>query len=218
MKKECHDTAVVKISEKRIIPLTAFENVDDGLKFCEILFKNGIKVLEITFRTKSAAETIRKAAKEFPDMLIGAGTVLNKTDLEMAFESGAKFAVSPGVNPQIVMHAAEIGLPFYPGIANPTDIELAYSLGVRIMKFFPAEALGGVKLLNAMSAPYKHLGIKYLPTGGINPAIMPSYLAIEDVLAVGGTWLADKKLIAAGKWNEIEKLVKDALNIIEPKG
>jgi 2-dehydro-3-deoxyphosphogluconate aldolase/(4S)-4-hydroxy-2-oxoglutarate aldolase len=202
-----------RLNDSKIIPIFAFETVEDGAKVCELLFRNNLKVVEITFRTAAASETIKALARKFPDMLIGAGTILNRIDLEMAVAAGAKFAVAPGCNPNIIKSANELRLPFFPGVATPTDIECANELGVKVMKFFPAEACGGVKMLRAMGAPYRHLGIKFLPTGGITASNLPDYLAVDNVLAVGGTWLAPAEMVKAKQWDKIDDLVKEAVAI-----
>lgn len=199
----------------RVVPVLAIEKVDDGVRLCEVLCRNGLAVAEITFRTAAAAETIAAVARKFPQMLVGAGTVLNKADLYRAFAAGARFAVAPGFNPVVVSEAVRAGLPFFPGVSCPTHIEQAYELGVTTMKFFPAEAAGGVKMLNAMLAPYKHLGIQFMPTGGINTANMGQYLAIKQVIAVGGTWLGASADIAAGKWDAIEKVVQETVTLLK---
>lgn len=187
-----------KLSRYKIIPVLVLEDLKSGLERCELLCKNGLAAAEITFRTKAAESIIREAAKEFPEMLLGAGTILNKEDLARAFDAGATFAVAPGFNPIVVEEAMKNGWAFAPGIATPSEIEQAYSLGCRFFKFFPAEAAGGVKMLKAISAPYKHLGISFMPTGGVTKENVTSYLALPEVAAAGGTWLnkADAREIA----------------------
>jgi len=157
---------------------------------------------------------IRKIAKERPKVIVGAGTVLTAANLETAKASGAAFAVAPGLNPQTVKQAQTTGLPFMPGIATPTDIELGLSLGCKHLKFFPAESLGGVGMLEALSAPYKHTGIRFMPTGGVNTTNLESYLKVETVAAVGGTWIAKKEDLANGKWDDIRSRCKAALEVV----
>ena len=183
-----------------VIPLTALDTVQDGLEVCEVLCRNGLPILEVTFRTAAAATTIRRAATEFPNMAIGAGTVLTVDDVQKAHDSGAKFAVSPGFNPKIVKRAMDIGLPFFPGVCTPTNIEQALDMGLTVLKYFPAEAAGGIPMLKAMCAPYKHKGVRFMPTGGISAANMGDYLAIPEVVAIGGSWIASKKLVEAKDW------------------
>ena len=202
---------IKRLGECKIIPIFAFETVDDGVKVCEIIDKAGLGIAEITFRTAAASDTIRTLSKRFPNVLVGAGTILNRIDLEMAAAAGAKFAVAPGCNPSIIRAASETRLPFFPGVSNPTDIECANELGVKVMKFFPAEACGGVKMLRAMGAPYRHLGIRFIPTGGVTASNVMDYLSLENVVAVGGTWLAPTELVKSKQWDKIENLVKEAL-------
>ena len=147
-------------------------------------------------------------------MLIGAGTVLTTANLEAAKASGAAFAVAPGLNPQIVRQAQAIGLPFVPGIATPSDIELALTIGCKLLKFFPAGAFGGVATVEALSGPYKHTGVKFMPTGGVSPSNLEAYLKINTVVAVGGTWIAKKDDLVAGKWDDITNRCKAALEVV----
>jgi 2-dehydro-3-deoxyphosphogluconate aldolase/(4S)-4-hydroxy-2-oxoglutarate aldolase len=195
----------------RVVPVLALESVEDGLRLAEVLCRAGLPVAEITFRTTAAAAVIQAVTKAFPQMYVGAGTVLTVADLHRAFDAGAAFAVAPGFNPTVVREAVACGLPFSPGVSCPTHIEQAVELGPRLLKFFPAEAAGGVKMLNAMIPPYRHLGIEIMPTGGINPGNMASYLAIPQVVAVGGTWLGAAADIKAGRWDEIEKTIRETV-------
>ncbi len=201
------------IRQYRIIPVAAVENVDDGLRLCETLTGAGLPVMEITFRTAAAEDVIKAAVKQFPDTLIGAGTVLNTVDLQRAIDAGARFAVSPGLNPEVVRAAMRQKFPFFPGVLTPSDIEQAVALGCTALKFFPAEAAGGVKLLKSLIGPYGHLGIEFSPTGGINAGNFLEYLALPQVFAVGGTWIAAKKLL--GDWKAIAALAREALALVE---
>ncbi len=178
-----------QLSRFKIIPVLVLNDVESGLKRCEMLCKNGLGVAEITFRTEAAEAVIKAVSKEFPEMCVGAGTVLNVKDLHRAFDAGAKFAVAPGFNPTIVKEAFANGFNFAPGICTPSEIEQGYELGCRVFKFFPAEAAGGVKMLKAISAPYKHLGIKFMPTGGVTLENAAEWLSMDVVAAAGGTWL-----------------------------
>ena len=180
---------VEKLSQFKIIPVLVLNDVESGLKRCEMLLKNGLGVAEITFRTEAAEDVIKAVSKEFPEMWVGAGTVLNVKDLHRAFNAGAKFAVAPGFTPTVVREAFASGYNFAPGICTPSEIEQGYELGCRVFKFFPAEAAGGVKMLKAISAPYKHLGIKFIPTGGVTLENAAEWLALDSVAAAGGTWL-----------------------------
>lgn len=214
MYSQIQEKTAAAMRDAGIIPVLVLDDVDSGLRLCEALVAGGLKAAEITYRTKAAPEVIRAAKKRFPDLLLGAGTVLNATHLREAFDLGAAFAVAPGFNPAVVEAAAASGLAFSPGIATPSEIEQAYELGVRFMKFFPAEALGGVGMLKALIAPYRHLGISFMPTGGVTPANAPDYLAVPEIAAVGGTWLGKADDVRAGNWDKIEKDARDAMAML----
>jgi len=203
-----------KLGRHGIVPVIAIEKVEAAVPLADALIQGGLPVVEITFRTTAAAEVIRILAKERPQLMVGAGTVLTVPNLEAAKANGAAVAVAPGLNPQIVKHAQQLGLPFVPGVATPTDIETGVSLGCKLLKFFPAEALGGVAMLEALSAPYKHTGVRFVPTGGISPSNLESYLKLDTVAAVGGTWLAKKEDLAGGKWEEVRKRCKAAVEAV----
>jgi 2-dehydro-3-deoxyphosphogluconate aldolase/(4S)-4-hydroxy-2-oxoglutarate aldolase len=194
-----------------VVPVVAVDSPDQGLRLCEALCAGGLPVAEITFRTAAAEATIRAAAARFPEMILGAGTVLAVDQLQRAMAAGARFAVAPGTNPTVVEAAVKAGFPFAPGVCTPSDIERAVACGVTVLKFFPAEAAGGVKLLKALIPPYAHLGLEYCPTGGIDEATLGSYLALPSVAVVGGTWIARKDLMAAGQWQEITAIASQAL-------
>lgn len=213
MKKK-YDDVLEKIQKLKIIPVLAVPAVEDGIKICGILKNAGLPLAEITFRTEAAEETIREVSEKFPDVLVGAGTVLNAGDLERAANAGAKFAVAPGCNPSVVRAAAEIGIPFFPGVATPTDIECACDLGSMVMKFFPCEPLGGLAMLKSLIAPYRHLGIKFIPLGGIGLNNMRKYLELKEIIAIGGTWIAKQELITAKQWDMIDKNVREALSLM----
>jgi 2-dehydro-3-deoxyphosphogluconate aldolase/(4S)-4-hydroxy-2-oxoglutarate aldolase len=203
-----------RIAQLGIVPVIFIETVDAALPLADALIEGGLPVVEITFRTAAAAEVIRKLAKERPQLIVGAGTVLTAENVDAAKSSGAAFAVAPGLNPQTVKHAQATGLPFMPGVATPSDIELGLSLGCKLLKFFPAESNGGVGMLAAFSAPYKHTGLHFMPTGGVNPANLESYVKLDIVAAVGGTWIAKKEDLANGNWGEVRARCKAALEIV----
>lgn len=203
-----------RLAQYGVVPVIAIENPEAALPLADALQQGGLPVIEVTFRTAAAASVIRQLVQERPQLLVGAGTVLTSSNLEAARASGAAFAVAPGLNPQLLKEAERLGLPFIPGVATPSEIESALGLGCRLMKFFPAEALGGVVMLEALSAPYKHTGIRFMPTGGVNPANLESYLKLDTVAAVGGTWLAKKDDLAGGKWGEISNRCAAALKIV----
>lgn len=203
-----------RIAQLGIVPVIAIENVDAAIPLADALIEGGLPVVEITFRTSAAVEVIRKLAKERPQLIVGAGTVLTAVNVDAAKKSGAVFAVAPGLNPQTVKYAQSVGLPFMPGVATPSDIELGLSLGCKLLKFFPAESNGGVGMIEALSAPYKHAGVRFMPTGGVNPANLESYLKLDIVAAVGGTWIARKEDLVNGNWQEIRNRCKAALEIV----
>lgn len=165
-----------RIRQCRVVPVVAVDRVEAALPLADALISGGLPVAEITFRTEAAADVMRLLTAERPQLLLGAGTVLNARDLKLAKDCGARFAVAPGFNPEVARAALEIDLPFAPGVMTPTDVEAAVSLGLRTLKYFPAEAAGGLGLLKSLSAPYRHLGIQFIPTGGINARNMGEYL------------------------------------------
>lgn len=203
-----------QVARYGVVPVITIENVESALPLADALLAAGLPIVEITFRTAAAAEVIRKLTQERPQLLIGAGTVLAPAHLQAAQANGAAFAVAPGLNPRIVKQAQQLGLPFVPGVATPSDIEQGLALGCPLLKFFPAEALGGVAMLAALSAPYQHAGARFLPTGGVNPANLQRYLQLDTVAAVGGTWLAKKEDLAAGKWTDIRARCQAALALV----
>ena len=205
------EAAVKTLSAIRIVPVLVLDDVSSGMKMCEILLQSGLPAAEITFRTAAAEEIIREAAKRFPTLYLGAGTILNPRDLERASDAGAKFAVAPGFNPTVVKAAVAAGIAFAPGVCTPSEAEQAMELGCRFLKFFPAEAAGGVKMIKSLVAPYRHLGIRLMPTGGVTAANVGDYLAVKEVAAVGGTWLGKADEIKAGNWDGIAATVKAAV-------
>ena len=202
-----------KIAEIRIVPVVAIEKAEDAKKLGEALVKGGIPCAEVTFRTDAALEAISIMTKEFPDMLVGAGTVLKTEQADRAVAAGAKFCVSPGFNPRVVKHCLDKGITMVPGCSSPTDIEAALEFDLEVVKIFPAEAIGGLPLIKAMSAPYSSM--KFMPTGGINAGNIGKYLEFKKIIACGGSWMVDKKLINEGKFDEIEKLCREAVDAIK---
>ncbi len=196
-----------RLSQVKVVPVLILHSEEKALKLAEILVKHGLQAAEITFRTKEAGSILASLSKHFPELFLGAGTILNVADLHRAFDNGAHFAVAPGLNIRVVKGAIEAGYPFAPGICTPSELELACELGCRFLKFFPAEAIGGVKMLKAMASPYKHLNLRYMPTGGITRETVADYLAIKEVAAVGGTWLGKEADIENGEWDKIEAAV-----------
>jgi 2-dehydro-3-deoxyphosphogluconate aldolase/(4S)-4-hydroxy-2-oxoglutarate aldolase len=204
-----------KLRKHGVVPVIAVDTPEDGLRLCEALLKGGLPVAEITFRTAAAAETIKAASTHFPELILGAGTVLTTDQVQKAVDAGAKFAVAPGCNPRIVEAAQQAGLFFAPGICTPSDIERALELGCKLMKFFPAEASGGVKMLKALIGPYGHTGVQFCPTGGVTTQNLADYLALPQVAFAGGTWIAAKDAIKAKDWAKIEQAARDAVAIVK---
>lgn len=196
----------------KVIPVIAIDNAQDIIPLGKVLAENGLPAAEITFRSAAAVEAIRLLREAQPEMLIGAGTVLNKEQAMAAKEAGATFIVSPGFNPNTVKACQEIGIDIVPGVNNPSTIEAALEMGLTTLKFFPAEASGGVNMVKALLAPYTEVSL--MPTGGINPVNIKDYLAVPRVLACGGTWMVDKKLIEAGQWDELAKLTREAVALV----
>jgi 2-dehydro-3-deoxyphosphogluconate aldolase/(4S)-4-hydroxy-2-oxoglutarate aldolase len=198
------DTLKNRMWKAGVVPVIAIESPDSALPMADALIEGGLAVAEITFRTDAALEVISALKKNRPDILLGAGTILTVENLKKAAACGAAFGVSPGLNPEILKKAIEMDFPFFPGVVTPSEIEQGLSLGVNVLKFFPSEASGGTAMIKAVSAPYAHLGVKFIPTGGVNIKNIEEYLALPQVLSVGGTWIAKKDAIAAGSWEEIK--------------
>ncbi|EGR0580166.1 TPA: bifunctional 4-hydroxy-2-oxoglutarate aldolase/2-dehydro-3-deoxy-phosphogluconate aldolase [Vibrio cholerae] len=196
----------------KVIPVIAIDNAEDIIPLGKVLVENGLPAAEITFRSEAAVEAIRLLRQAQPDMLIGAGTVLNLEQAIAAKEAGATFIVSPGFNPNTVKACQEIGIDIVPGVNNPSTVEAALEMGLTTLKFFPAEASGGINMVKSLLAPYTD--IELMPTGGISPANIQDYLAIPRVLACGGTWMVDKKLIEAGNWEELARLTREAVALV----
>jgi 2-dehydro-3-deoxyphosphogluconate aldolase/(4S)-4-hydroxy-2-oxoglutarate aldolase len=196
----------------KVIPVIAIDHAQDIIALGKILAENGLPAAEITFRSEAAVEAIRLLRESQPNMLIGAGTVLNKEQAIAAKEAGASFVVSPGFNPNTVKACQDIGIDIIPGVNNPSTIEAAIEMGLTTLKFFPAEASGGINMLKSLLAPYTNIEI--MPTGDINQANIKDYLATPRVLACGGTWMVDKTLIEQGKWDELARLTREAVALV----
>ncbi len=192
-----------------IVPVIALNDAKDARPLAEALCEGGLPCAEVTFRTAAAEESIRIMTSEFPQMLVGAGTVLTTEQVDKAVTAGAKFIVSPGLNPKIVKYCVERGVPIAPGCANPSDIEQAIENGLDVVKFFPAEAAGGLEMIKAMSAPY--VNVKFMPTGGINAKNLVEYLDFKKIIACGGSWMVKSDMIAAGEFDKIKALTKEAV-------
>ena len=196
-----------------IVPVVVLNKADHAQPLAQALVNGGLPCAEVTFRTDAAEESIRLIAKNFPDMFVGAGTVLTVEQADRAFNAGAKFIVSPGLNPKVVEHCLKKGYPVCPGIMTPTELEMALGFGLDVVKFFPAENAGGLKMIKAMSAPYTMM--QFMPTGGINASNVRDYLACNKILACGGSWMVKGELINAGDFAQIEKLTREAAGIVK---
>ena len=197
------------ISKIGIVPVVKIDNAKDAVPLADALIKGGLPCAEVTFRTAAAEEAIALMTKEFPEMLVGAGTVLTTDQVNKAVNAGAKFIVTPGFNEKVVKYCVERNIPITPGCPSTSDIEAALALGLDVVKFFPAENLGGISMIKALAAPY--VGVKFMPTGGINAKNINSYLDCDKILACGGSWMVKDTLINEGKFDEIEALTKEAV-------
>jgi 2-dehydro-3-deoxyphosphogluconate aldolase / (4S)-4-hydroxy-2-oxoglutarate aldolase len=204
-----------RIGAIRVVPVIAINSTKCALQLADALLEGGLPIAEITFRTAAAAKVIEKIALERPAMLVGAGTVLTTDNLHRAAECGASFGVAPGFNQIVAREALKLGFPFAPGVMTPSEIEAALSLGIKVLKFFPAGAVGGINMLRSISAPYLHTGVKFLPTGGLKQNNLKEYLEQKMVLAVGGTWIATQEDIAAQRWDVIRKNARIASTAID---
>ena len=200
---------LVKLSQIGIVPVVALNDINDAGPLAKALCDGGLPCAEVTFRTDCAEEAIRVMTTEFPQMFVGAGTVLTTEQVDRAVGAGAKFIVSPGLNPEVVKYCVDKNIPVTPGCANPSDIEQALAFGLDVVKIFPAEAIGGLKLIKSMAAPY--VNMKFMPTGGINAKNLNDYLAYDRIVACGGSWMVSGDLVNAGKFDEITALTKEAV-------
>ena len=198
-----------KINKLGIVPVVVLQNVNDAVPVARALCAGGLPVAEVTFRTDAAEESIRIMKEKFPQMLVGAGTVLTTEQVYRAVAAGAEFIVSPGFNPRVVKHCMEKGVLMTPGCNNPSAIEGAMELGLDVVKFFPAEASGGLKAIKAMAAPYGNL--KFMPTGGINEKNISEYLSFPKIIACGGSWMVSSDLIKNKEYDKIEELTREAV-------
>lgn len=198
-----------EISKIGIVPVIALDKVEDAEPLAKALVEGGLPCAEVTFRTAAAEESIRIMASKFPEMLVGAGTVLTTEQVDRAVNAGAKFIVSPGLNPKVVKYCVDKGIPVTPGTANPSDVEQAIELGLEVVKFFPAEAAGGLNMIKSMAAPYTNM--KFMPTGGINAKNLTTYLDFGKIIACGGSWMVNKDMVNAGDFEGIKNLTKQAV-------
>lgn len=196
-----------------VVPVIAIERASDAVPLADALLEGGLPVAEITFRTEAAADVLSAMRDARPELCIGAGTILDTNNLKRAIESGARFGLAPGYDPDVVEAAKAAGLPFCPGVMTPSDLTLATARGVRLAKFFPAGVAGGPKALSGIAAPFAHLGIRFIPTGGVTEATIGDWLAIRQVVAVGGTWIARTEDIREGRFKEIARNAADAVRV-----
>lgn len=194
-----------------VVPVIAIERASDAVPLADALLEGGLPVAEITFRTEAAGDVLSAMRDARPELCIGAGTILDKANLRRAIDSGARFGLAPGYDPEIVDAAKAAGLPFCPGVMTPSDLTLATARGVRLAKFFPAGVAGGPKALSGIAAPFAHLGIRFIPTGGVTEATIGEWLAIKQVVAVGGTWIAKTEDIREGRFKDIARNAADAV-------
>jgi 2-dehydro-3-deoxyphosphogluconate aldolase / (4S)-4-hydroxy-2-oxoglutarate aldolase len=201
------ETIADRLAEARVVPVTSFETADQAHATGAALMRGGISCIEVTFRTAVAAEAITQA-RELDGLLVGAGTLLSAEQVRAAVDAGAQFGVAPGTNRSVIEAALELGLPFFPGVATPSEIEQARSLGAEVMKVFPAGPIGGPSFLKAVAAVYPE--VRFIPTGGVDASTVADYLAVPSVLAVGGSWIAPSNLIRERRYDEIERLAHGA--------
>lgn len=204
--------AIDALSSARLVPVVKIEEGRDALPVAKAILDGGISVMEVTFRTPAAEKAVKEISEKLPEMFVGAGTLLSTEQVKAAKNAGAKFFVSPGFNEKTADFCKSEGLPFFPGIVTPSELERALYRGFDHLKFFPAEAAGGVKMIKALSAPYH--GVKFMPTGGINLENLQNYLALPSVFACGGSFMINKKEIAKGNFESITEAVKKAVGLI----
>lgn len=206
---------LIQLRNSRVVAGFSIENVEDAIPIAKALLAGGIDVIELTLRTDCALAAVERIAEVVPEISLGVGTILTPEQVVQVKEAGAHFGVSPGMNPNVIRKAEEIDLPFAPGIATPSELEAAIALGCRFVKFFPAEASGGRNYLKSISAPYKHLGIQYFPLGGLNAENMNHYLDLEDVIAIGGSWIVDSSFVIAKDWSGLAKRATEVRNVVK---
>lgn len=195
-----------RLQQIKIVPVIAINDAAHAVPLAKVLVENGLPCAEVTFRTDAAQESIRLMRDAYPELLIGAGTVLTTQQVDQAISAGVDFIVSPGLNPTTVRYCQQRGIAIVPGVNNPSLVEQAMELGLKTLKFFPAEPSGGVAMLKALSAVYP---VQFMPTGGVNPRNVADYLAIPSVVACGGTWMVPSDLMDSGNWDEIARLVRE---------
>ena len=215
MNSQFPEPIVQRLSKCGVVAVLVVDDVQDAVPLAQALLDGGIDAMELTLRTPAAIDALVAVGKQVPDMLAGIGTILQPDQVQQVFDAGAAFGVAPGMNPRVVEAAQKIGLPFAPGITTPSELESALEFGCRDVKFFPAEPSGGLKYLKSMAAPYAHLGVRFVPLGGLTQDNVGTYLADPLVLAVGGSWLAPRDLIRSGDWLTIRNRANVAREAVD---
>lgn len=200
--------------KQRLVCVAVIDQPADAVPLAEALLAGGLNCIEVTFRTAGAAESIARIRKSLPNAVVGAGTLLTADNVKQAVDAGAQFGVSPGLSEKVSHAAHAHDLPLFPGVITPTEVMAALELGWKHLKFFPAETFGGVNALKALAGPFGHTGVKFIPTGGITAATLPSFLAVPQVAAIGGSWMAERKLVADKAWDKITTLTAEAMKVI----
>ena len=201
-----------KISENRLVPVIKIDRVEDAVPLCRTLKEGGLPVAEITFRTEAAEESIRRVYNAYPDILLGAGTVLTVDQVKRAVDAGAAYIISPGFNRKVVEYCVEKNIAVTPGAVTPTEVQYLIEYGLEVVKFFPAEQAGGINMIKALAAPFPQM--KFMPTGGISAKNILDYLAFKKVIACGGSWMVKEDMIAGGRFDEIRTLVSEAVALV----
>ena len=205
-------TVTEKISTLGVVPVVVLEDAKDAAPLAKALVEGGLPCAEVTFRTDAAEESIKIMTSEYPDMFVGAGTVLTIEQVDRAVAAGAKFIVSPGFDPEIVDYCLSKEIPIFPGCITPSEVAQAVKRGLKVVKFFPAEQFGGVATIKAMAAPY--VGLKFMPTGGVSAKNLESYLSCDKIVACGGSWMGKGDLVKAGKFDEIKAMTEEAVKLV----
>ena len=214
LEEGAHVSIVETLGKAGVVPVIVIEKEEQAVPLARALVKGGLPVLEVTFRTKAAAGAIAAIKREVPEAVIGAGTLLAPQMVKDAKAAGAVFGVAPGFDPAVMAAAKEAGLPMCPGIATASELSQALTAGCEMVKFFPAEAAGGVKMIKNLLGAFRFTGVKFMPTGGVNISNVAEYLAVPEIVCCGGTWIVPKDALAAGDWAAIEKLASDAAALV----
>ena len=206
-------TAMERFANSIVVPVVVLDKAEDAVPTANAMLAGGIDTMEITFRTACAPEAIKAVAENCPDVLVGAGTVLNLEQCKLALEMGAKFIVSPGYNEDVVKHCIDIDLPVLPGTVNPSEVTAAENLGLKVTKFFPASQYGGLNTIKALAAPF--VGHRFMPTGGVSTANVEEYLSSSAIIACGGTWMVKPALFADGDFSKVEQIAREAMDVVK---